>query len=484
MTVKEFSIGGMSCISCQHKIVQKLLETDGIQRISVNYETGKATVLFDPDKISFEQITEIIESLDYTVLPEKKSEETDISMTIGLSSIIIALFVMLQRLGILNLLVPSRLAESGMSYGMLFVVGLLTSVHCIAMCGGINLSQCIPNAKNTDKPLVMSSLLYNLGRVISYTVIGFMLGGVGMLFGSSETGFSVFAQGIIKLIAGVLMVIMGINMLGIFPVLRRFQLRLPKAIAAKIFRQKSTATQPFIVGILNGLMPCGPLQSMQILALASGNPLVGAFSMLLFSLGTVPLMLGLGTVVSALGKKFSHTVMQAGAVLVAVMGLAMLSQGGSLSGLFTFKTLQFMIIAFTVVGVLTIVPFSKKGYKAVSIAAAVAVFSGGIFIYGRLNKPASTGTAQIIDGVQIVRSTLSSGSYPNITVQSGVPVKWTIDAPQGSINGCNNQMLIREYNISHIFTDGENIITFTPTETGIFYYSCWMGMIQGTINVV
>lgn len=484
MTEKEFSIGGMSCIACQHKIEHKLLEADGIKQISVSYKTGKATVSFDPDTISFEQITKIIESLDYTVLPEKQSEEIDISMTIGLSAIIIALFVLLQRFGILNLLVPSRLAESGMSYGMLFVVGLLTSVHCIAMCGGINLSQCIPNNKNSDKPSLMSSLLYNLGRVISYTVIGFILGGVGMVFGNTDMGFSVFAQGIIKLVAGICMVIMGINMLGIFPVLRRFQLRLPKGVAAKIFRKKSTVSQPFIVGSLNGLMPCGPLQSMQILALASGNPFAGALSMLLFSLGTVPLMLGLGTVVSALGRKFSQAVMQVGAVLVAVMGLAMVSQGGSLSGLFTFKTLQFTIIALTVIGTLTIAPFSNKIYRTASIITAIAVFSGGIFIYSRLNKPTASNTAQIIDGVQIVRSTLSSGSYPNITVQSGVPVEWTIEAPQGSINGCNNQMIIREYDISHVFNVGENVISFTPTEAETIYYSCWMGMIQGTINVV
>ena len=72
---------------------------------------------------------------------------------------------------------------------------------------------------------------------------------------------------------------------------------------------------------------------MQIVALASGNPLAGAFSMFMFSLGTVPLMLGLGSFVSLLGKRFTKRVMEIGAVLVVVLGLAMLSQGFSLSGL-------------------------------------------------------------------------------------------------------------------------------------------------------
>lgn len=85
---------------------------------------------------------------------------------------------------------------------------------------------------------------------------------------------------------------------------------------------------------VNGMMPCGPLQSMQIVALASANPFAGALSMLAFSLGTVPLMLGLGSFVAMLGKRLSAKVMETGAVLVVVLGLAMLSQGGNLSGLF------------------------------------------------------------------------------------------------------------------------------------------------------
>ena len=55
--------------------------------------------------------------------------------------VIAFLFLVLQHFGILNHLAPDSLAETGMGYGMLFVIGLITSVHCIAMCGGINLSQ-------------------------------------------------------------------------------------------------------------------------------------------------------------------------------------------------------------------------------------------------------------------------------------------------------------------------------------------------------
>lgn len=108
----------------------------------------------------------------------------------------------------------------------------------------------------------------------------------------NTTGIPLILQGILKIIAGLFMVIMGINMLGVIPVLRKFQIRFPNKLANKISRRKITEKRPFFVGLLNGLMPCGPMQSMQIIALGSGNPVSGAFAMLMFSLGTVPLMLG------------------------------------------------------------------------------------------------------------------------------------------------------------------------------------------------
>ena len=88
------------------------------------------------------------------------------------------------------------------------------------------------------------------------------------------------------------------------------------------------------------------------------------------------------------------------------------------------------------------------------------------------------------NSLQVVKSTLTSRTYPAITVQVGVPVKWIINAPQGSINGCNKRIFIDEYGIEYTFTQGENIIEFTPDKTGTFQYSCWMGMIHSTITVV
>ena len=272
--------------------------------------------------------------------------------------------------------------------------------------------------------------------MISYTVVGGIVGALGSVI-SLSGGF----RGIIQIIAGVFMVIMGVNMLDIFPWLRRFTLRMPKLFANRIDAEKGKSKSPLYIGLLNGLMPCGPLQAMQLYALSTGSPIAGALSMMLFSLGTVPLMFGLGALSSILSKKFTHKMMTTGAVLVAVLGLSMFSQGWSLSG-----------------------------------------FSGIAPV------PASYGSAAGMDiviknDVQTVNSTLESGRYPAIAVQAGIPVRWIINAPQGSINGCNNRIFIPEYDIEYKFQTGENVIEFTPTEAGKFSYSCWMGMIRSSITV-
>ena len=458
---KTLHIDGMSCLNCEHRIRYALKTTPGIQDASVSYTTDLAHVVYDADTISLKQIQKIIDETGYTVLPKTDTSNYNMKKTLISLVVILLLYALLQHFGILNLLAPGQLADTKMSYGMLFVIGLITSVHCIAMCGGINLSQCIPQPLSTSdvsgssRPLVifLPALLYNAGRVISYTVIGFILGLVGMLIGANaQTGISYFLQGILKMIAGIFMVIMGINMLGIFPWLRPLTLRIPRFLSTKILKKRASSRHPLFVGLLNGLMPCGPLQSMQIVALASGNPFSGALSMFLFSLGTVPLMLGFGSLVSALGKRFAQKMTYIGAILVVVLGLSMFSQGTALSGI------------------------SGNGISGDNISQNnVSGDSSGT------DDPASA--PKQTENTQVIYSTLQPGRYPDIKVQTGVPVKWIINAPKGSLNGCNYKMLLRSFGIEHTFSEGENVIEFTPTKSGTFQYTCWMGMIRGNITV-
>ncbi|MDR2019488.1 MAG: sulfite exporter TauE/SafE family protein [Treponema sp.] len=461
-----FRIGGMTCVNCRDRIEKKLKSTVGVEDAVVNFSTGTAAVTYNTSALTFNEIKAAIEQMDYKILDDTAGAGrggNSVSEIIGTLVIILAVYVLLRGLGINTLTSAFPLAEAGMGYGMLFVIGLITSFHCAAMCGGINLSQCIPAASSaagslaqTKKrgALLLPAILYNAGRVISYTTVGIIAGALG-----SAITVSGRFQGAVQLAAGAFMVIMGINMLGFFPALRRFNLHMPKFFARKIDEQKSANKNPLFIGLLNGLMPCGPLQAMQLYALSTGSPAAGGISMFLFSMGTVPLMFGIGALSSMLSKKFTTTITKAGAILVTVMGLTMFSYGFSLSG---------FSLDFAGKAIAAINPFaaktSRRGNEGLAQAAEVSF--------------------QIEKGVQIVNSTLSGGRYPAITVQQGIPVRWTISAPEGSINGCNNRMIIREYGIEHRFTPGENLIEFTPLRAGKFPYSCWMGMIRSSITVV
>lgn len=379
---KVLLIEGMTCVNCQNRIEQALRNIAGISKVYVSYSKGQAEIEFDNDILTQDRIIAVIQNLDYKVVKKRKKDYSEFVNRAVTFAIIILLYCLLQRFGILNLLVPSMLADSKMSYGML------------------------------------------------------LTGGGGM-------GIPLLLQGILKIIAGLFMVIMGINMLGWIPLLRKLQIRFPQRLADKINKKRRRENRPFFVGLLNGLMPCGPMQSMQIIALGSGNPVSGAAAMLMFSLGTVPLMLGFGSMVSALGKKYTKIVMRVGSVLVVVLGLAMLSQGVNLSGINMYRT-------------------GTESADTEELNVAKISASGDM---------------------QYVNSELDFGTYPKITVYSGIPVKWTINVPEEVINGCNYKMVINTYGITHEFTPGENVIEFTPGESGTVQYTCWMGMINGKINI-
>lgn len=434
---RELKVSGLTCTHCENRITSALKKLDGVQDVHVSYTDNRVTINYDSERVATKTLIETIEKLDYKVIQESNKETEGIAANqlIGIGVIIVALYLIINSLGGFNF-IPK--VDKSIGYGMLFVVGLLTSLHCIAMCGGINLTQCViqstkADAEKSHTAKLLPSLLYNSGRVISYTIIGGIVGALG-----SALSFSTAGKAVVTVLAGLFMVIMGINMLNIFPWLRRFNIRMPRIFGDKI-ASGTGRRGPFIVGLLNGLMPCGPLQTMQLYALGTGSFLAGATSMFLFSLGTVPLMFGFGALSSFLSGQFNRKMLKVSAVLVIVLGIFMVNRGLSLSG--------------------------------ISIAAP-------------LNKPTSGNVATIRGNVQEVVTTMEGGKYKPFVVQQGIPVRWTVRVKPEDLNGCNNPLTVPKYNIKKKLVPGDNLIEFTPKEAGTITYTCWMGMVSSTITVV
>ena len=177
----------------------------------------------------------------------------------------------------------------------------------------------------------------------------------------------------------------------------------------------------FVIGLLNGLMPCGPLQAMQIYALSTGSLWRGALSMALFALGTVPLMLLSGAALTLSKGRAKIAVGKVADVLMVILSLSMLNRGLVSLGLDIF-------------------PSRYDGYIA----------------------------ATVTDDVQTVEFDLQYDSYADIVVQKDIPVRVVVHADAGRITGCNNEIVSRDFGFDVPLAPGDNVIAFTPEEAGEF----------------
>ncbi len=467
-------VEGMTCSSCEARIERALLAIPGVLRAKANQQGGEVVFEYDEGQTSPEAAKTAIEKAGYTVRA-KRNASTLVALGIGL--VLAAAYMIASSAGLFNAL-PK--IDASIGYGMLFIVGLLTSVHCVAMCGGISLSQSIkatsassiesaPVAPRLQSKLASLSpgLLYNGGRVISYTIIGGIVGALGSAFNFSPT-----VKGAIAGAAGLFMLYLGLKMLGLVPALPKLSRLLPAGLRKGIERsQRSEAGRPakirgpFAVGLLNGLMPCGPLQTMQLYALGTGSFFAGALSMFIFSIGTVPLMLGFGLAATMLPRRFLPVMVKASAILVMFLGVVTFSRAASLAGI-------------------ALPTFGSNGGVALASAGPVSVSDGIVGATTVASKKSSGIVAKLENGVQTVTTEFKDGYYVPFTVQAGVPVKWTIRVTDDELNGCNNPVTIPAYGIQKTLVAGDNLVEFTPKKTGTIAYTCWMGMISSRISVV
>ena len=421
---------GMTCTSCEKTIERTLKKLVGVFNAKANYGGQFVEIEYDSELCSLKDIKDSIHSAGYSTENSSKFGFAGIVL-IGLAIILIGNST--GGFDMNNML-------KGATYFVLFVVGVLTSIHCVGMCGGIMLSQSLSNENTSKLQAIKPVMLYNVGRVVSYTVLGGIVGALGSIL-----SLSIKTQAALQIFAGLFMIVMGFNMAG-FTLFRKLQIKLPWSFCSVKNKPKS----PFMVGIINGLMPCGPLQTMQLYALGTGSAAKGALSMFIFALGTVPLMLTFGAVSGLLSKGYTKKILKFSGILVIVLGLIMGNRGLSLAGL-------------------NLVPPMAS------------------LLSGNSQSLATSGTnstkAILKDGVQVINMTADGYGYsPNVLyVKKDIPVKWIIDGKQ--ITSCNNAIVIPSLNIKKQLANGENIIEFTPQDKDL-NFSCWMGMIRGVIRVV
>ncbi len=420
---------GMECHSCEQRIGAALRRLDGVRSIRSDYSTETTTVEYDTNKTDENAIIKAIEDCGYRVGEESNSfgRFGTFTVALGIFAILAGAYLLFGRS--VNLDFTDISMETG--FATLLVLGFLTGFHCIGMCGGFVLSYSGKIRKSTE---LMPHLLYGSGKTISYTAIGALFGLVGSLI-----SFTPELRGGIALLAGGFLVIYGLNMLNIFPVLRKLQLKLPSVIPGGERKQRG----PLMTGLLNGFMiACGPLQALYIFAAGTGSAISGAQALFFFGLGTLFPLLTFGIASRFLSSALTHNVVKFSGVLVILLGLAMANNGLNLLG----------------VAVLPAGEHDETSNTQINITLTE-------------------------DDYQVIRMEVNAYGWEpdSFVLKKGVPVRWEIDATQ--LNGCNNEIIVPEYGLDIMLRDGLQTVEFTPEEEGVFRWSCWMGMIPGQFVV-
>lgn len=438
-------IKGMHCRSCELLLEDKLGEIPGVSHVRVSQRKGEALVTVGDAPPSDAALCAVVESAGYRVGRDGRttwlSRDTRDYRNFALAALILAAFYLIIRaIGLTKIGLPTGVATPALA----LVVGLVAGVStCAALVGGLVMALAARHAEvhpeATGWQKFRPHLWFNLGRVAGFAVFGAVLGAAGGFLKLSPGAIAV-----LMIIVGVVMTLLGLKLVGLSPRLAEWTITLPTSLARLFGSNESTEYRPLtavVSGALTFFLPCGFTQAMQVAAIGSASPASGALIMSAFALGTAPALLGIGGLTAALKGRATRLFSAVIGLGVLVFGIYNISNG-----------------------------FAAAGFRWPSPTAPTsAQVSAG--------QP-------IEDGYQVIRMNETSRGYsPNsFTVKAGVPVRWIVNV--NNPYTCAASLAVPVLGRSFDLHAGENVIEFTPPDSGTVPFSCSMGMYRGLINVV
>lgn len=288
MKTYTFNVNGMHCKACTVLVESELEKFPQISSVKASLETLSVEITGDFGDHSLQEIAEKltvpIKPHGYTLSNEriqKKVSWADFKIALPIALVFVGAFILLQKLGIVNLITTSNV-----TYGTALLIGAVASVStCMAVVGGLVLSLSASFAREGNK--VWPQILFHIGRLISFFVLGGVIGALGSVFQLGQAGTF-----ILSLIVALVLIVLGINLLDVSPWFRKFQLTLPSFLGKKVHGLKDVnhTLTPFLLGAVTFFLPCGFTQSMQIYTLTTGSFINGAMTMFIFAIGTLPVL--------------------------------------------------------------------------------------------------------------------------------------------------------------------------------------------------
>ncbi|MBI3384699.1 sulfite exporter TauE/SafE family protein [Candidatus Gottesmanbacteria bacterium] len=443
----KLNIKGMHCASCEVLIERKFKKVAGVEKVNVSHVDGVATLYcsFDPNLTALQNtIAEngysIASSTDQGIVNDNGDHvntQKDYFQIGAIFLIVVAVYLIGKQFN----LVPHIGITDNMSYGFIFLIGLVAAMStCIAVTGGLLLA--VAAKYNEQNPYQSGwqkfkpNIYFNIGRVVSYTLLGGVIGALGSVLTLSPR-----INGFVSIGASLVMIVLGFQLLKLFPWMRRFQPKMPKFIAHKVHQMSEGESKagPFILGASTFFLPCGFTQALQLYVLSKGDPVTGALTMLAFSLGTLPALLSLSAISSFIKGTIQNYFLKFAGVVVIMLGFFNVSNGLNLAG------------------VNIAIPSLQNNSGAVLAATDTNV--------------------QVIGGKQIINMKVTGLNYfpYQFKVLKDVPVEWHIDGSKAE--GCAQVVTVPTLGITqYLSRQGETVINFTPQSTGMIPFSCTMGM--------
>jgi uncharacterized protein len=434
-------VGGMHCANCPGLVEDRLKAIPGVQSVKVSYPSGRAFITY-AGNLNMTALQSALQADGYTLaaadavqgLAQNARKFGDYLEVGGAFAVLISVAFVLQRFQLL----PAGLGVSNeMTYGLVFAIGLVASISsCLAVTGGLLVALAAKyneaNPYLTDRARLIPHIWFNAGRLVSYALLGGAIGALG-----SALTLSPAASGALTLLASIIMIALGLNMLGLFPPVQHLLPRLPRALSARLHNAASreTGSAAFLLGGGTFFLPCGFTQALQLYVLSKASFTAGALTMLVFALGTLPALLSLS----------------------AISGLA--------KGAFRKHFLRFAGAAVILLGVM-------------NIQYGLVLTGSGINPGPRANNAFAVGNSVARPGEpqRISMKVMGYEYQPHqFTVKQGVPVYWIVDGSQAE--SCGRMLLAPKLGVQKLLAaNSTTLITFTPERSGEYAFNCGMGM--------
>ena len=454
------AIEGMTCHSCEITVERQFKKLPGVTKVRVNATKGVATIETVGGAPDMRALAAAVADDGYRVRAGSErtadggrrtvTKRPSILELVALFGIVLLLGRLLEAAGFFSAASDLRIA-GGIGFAAAALIGLVAGTSsCLAVSGGLMLSMAGKyHERHGDKKGIAKMtpvFAFLAGRIASYSILGGTIGALGHALTPSP-----LVTGGITLVAAFVMIVMGLDILGLAPArLKGMMPRMPKAIAHRLIDTdgKEHPAMPFLLGAATFFIPCGFTQALQIYALTAGGFVQGGAILGGFAIGTVPALLALGAASSALKGKAGSIFLKFSGAVVIVLGLWNIQNGLTVTGH----------------------PLAWPSFPVTADAAST-------------DGPDPNVT--VADGKQVITMRLT-GTPPfyapsdRYTVTAGMPVKLEINSVG---MGCRSLFQIPQLGVALPLTGNRNTVEFTPQKLGEVTFSCAMGTYRGTFVI-